>query len=143
MSDELTVQELEEKQKEVFEQRKTYEAAKKQSNEEHATLKKLEAAHVERLETLGKNSYRADSGLFSFRYTEAWKLGATLEERKEFFDYLKERELFDSMISINSRTLNTYAKKEAEVAESNGELDFQLPGLYKSDPVATVSLRKT
>ena len=55
--------------------------------------------------------------------------------REKFFNYLKGKGVFEQMITINSRTLNAFAKVELETANEEGVLDFQIPGLTKSDPV--------
>jgi hypothetical protein len=136
----ITIKELEEKQREIFEKRKEYDEAKKIASHHHAELEKLEMEHVERLETLGKTSYKSDIGTFSFRYEESFKIDP--ENKSLFFEFLKKRAIFEEMISVNSRTLNSFAKQEALHAEEEGILDFNLPGLIKSEPVARTSLRK-
>ena len=46
------------------------------------------------------------------------------------------------MITVNSRTLNSYAKQEEELAEEEGDFDFQIPGLEKSEPLEKLVIRK-
>ena len=136
----ITVQELEQRQTAIFQQRKIYEDMKARSTEEYNKLKEMQEEHIAILEELGKTSYKCDAGTFSFRYQEGFSLDK--ENKMAFFNYLKEKDLFYAMITVNSQTLNSYAKKEIEAAIEAGELDPQIPGVIKKEPVPIASLRR-
>lgn len=94
------------------------------------------------LESLNKTSYKAEAGTFSFSLTDSYKTPKTLEQKELFFNYLKEKGIFDEMVTINSRTLNSYAATECEVQYDQGNFDFTIPGLEKGEPAYKVSLKK-
>jgi len=138
----MEVQELDNKIKELQEQRKIYLEAKKKSSEENAKMKSMEYALVDILEGMDRTSYKSPHGTFSFYYKESFGVPRDTENREMFFEFLREKGVFNTLITVDSRTLNKWAKEEAKVAEENGVLDFEIPGLKKSEPVAVPSLRK-
>lgn len=64
------------------------------------------------------------------------------ESKQSFFNYLKEIGMFDSMITVNSQTLNSWYNKEIEVARSNGKSEFQVPGIQPPVTYDDISVRK-
>ena len=67
--------------------------------------------------------------------------GAILSEGDQFFAYLKDRGLFDSVITVNSQTLNKLYRTELEAAFGRGEIDFQFPGIEPPTPYFDVQIR--
>lgn len=57
----------------------------------------------------------------------------TREARESFFDYLKQQGVYDSMITVNSRTLNSWVKAESESQLEQGNVDFRVPGIEISN----------
>lgn len=64
------------------------------------------------------------------------------EERDQFFTYLKEMGHFDSLITVNSATLNSWWKQENEKAKSRGEPYVIIPGLAMPTTTQILSVRK-
>lgn len=64
------------------------------------------------------------------------------EQRQEFFDYLKEREIFEETITVHSQTLNSFYKSEMEKAVEEGNVDFKIPGLEEPKLVEILVIRK-
>jgi hypothetical protein len=87
-------------------------------------------------------SYKAPAGLLSvgFRTSVRQPQG---EDQGKFYAYLKEKGLFDSMISVNSMKLNSFYKEEFELAKERGEDDFSIPGLTEVKLNPTLSFRRT
>jgi len=55
---------------------------------------------------------------------------ATQEEKMQFFKYLEDQGLFYNMVSVNSRTLSSWAKKEIKsIEEKTGQQGWTPPGL--------------
>lgn len=55
---------------------------------------------------------------------------ATQEEKMQFFKYLESQDLFYNMVSVNSRTLSSWAKKEIkEMEKKTGQAGWVPPGL--------------
>ncbi len=109
---------------------KKLDEQKKNLNEELSNLSsqiiaELEDNEMERIDT--------DLGTFSYRYRSNFQVPKDDESRKAFFAYLKDKGVYEQLITVNSRTLNSWAVQEEQNSE---ELDFQIPGLKKSDPVA-------
>lgn len=59
---------------------------------------------------------------------------ATPEDKKNFFDYLQVKGIFEDMVSVNSQKLNAWYKEEIEVAKKDGNFGFKVPGI--GDPTA-------
>ena len=63
------------------------------------------------------------------------------ESREAFFNYLKDKGMFESLITVNSQSLNKFYKTEEEVAVQNGEIDFKIPGLEQPTVYPDLSFR--
>lgn len=74
-------------------------------------------------------SYRSKVGTISIGYRSSVKTPKLPADREAFFNYLKERGLFDNMITVNSQTLNAFYKKELEAATDRGDPDYAIPGI--------------
>jgi hypothetical protein len=61
------------------------------------------------------------------------------EDREAFFNYLKEKGAFDGLITVNSMTLNSFYKQEAEIANSP---DFKIPGIGTPTLIKTLNMRR-
>lgn len=138
----ITLEELEKRHKEIFQKRADYEAAKAEASRIYTELKSMQEEFAEILEAHGRTKYQSENGTFSFKYEQNWSLSANPEEKQAFFEYLKEKGLYDSMITVNSRTLNSFCKHEEEAALEHNDVDISIPGLNKSDPFIKVSMRK-
>ena len=138
MSD-IKVKELEAAIEEAFEKREAYDEAKRKSTEAYNEYTKLQGKVQGMLEELEMDSYKSKAGSFSYRMEEPFKVPKGLDNRRKFFDYLKQRGVYETMVTVNSRTLNAFAKAEAE---ASSDLDFNIPGLEKSDPRPVVTMRR-
>lgn len=82
------------------------------------------------LKDLGQKSFRAPSGLISIK--QIWHVNNPKDgvDKTAFFDWLRERGIFEQYATVNSRSLNTLYKTEWEIAKKSGEgMDFSIPGL--------------
>jgi len=136
---ELTVKQIEAMIAESFRMKEQYAEAKKIASEYYNKLSKIQAEVIEVLMDLGKTKYVSDSGTFSFKVNETFRVPKTPEDRERFFNFLKEKEIYEDMITVNSATLNSWAKLEIE---NSTELDYQIPGLEKSPPSFKASMLK-
>ncbi len=64
------------------------------------------------------------------------------DKRSQFFQYLKDKNIFDNLITVNSQTLNSYYKQEFEQAISDGNSDFKIPGIDEPYIIKSVGYRK-
>lgn len=103
------------------------------------TLAVLSEKIVATLEASEVDSVRAHGFLFYIERRSSVTTPKTLEEKRALFDYLREQNIFDEMVSVNSQTLNSlYKQLEAEALE-RGELEFKLPGV--AEPVTYTTLK--
>lgn len=137
-----TIQEMEQIVQEIAELRSQEAQA---SLAKKGITEKLEAAELKMITILteaGIPSFRGSSGLVSISHRTSVKTPKTLEDREKFFSYLKERGVYDSMISVNSQTLNSFYKSEIELAQQEGRDGFEVPGLNEVTIQETLSFRK-
>jgi hypothetical protein len=70
------------------------------------------------------------------------------DDRIAFFGYLKEKGIFEQMITVNSMTLNAWYKQEMDaLIERAGkgedvDPDFKIPGIEEPKPWNTLNFRK-
>jgi hypothetical protein len=143
---EVTVQQLEELCKQMRELDDEIEKDKEALSEKNKKYTQLEAQAAQWLKELGKGSYKSNFGTVIRQ--EKWRvnLPQTPEDRDAFFGWLKERGLFEHMITVNSNTLNSLYMKEWEVAKESPDpvdaLTFSIPGIPEPKLHETVSLRR-
>lgn len=143
---EVTVKELNELCAKAFEQREKVEEMKKALKEQDEVLDKIHAKLIEYLNEVGHASWKTEHGTIT--RVERWSVTVpkTLEEKALFFAYLKEREMFDEMVTVNSKTLQSFYREEQEEAVRSGkvllETDFKIPGIGEPTMVQTISMRR-
>lgn len=115
------------------------EAQAKKINDE---LKETEGKILEYLKEYGMPNFKGAFGTISIRNTKSISQPETMEEKLKFFDYLKEQELFESMVSVNSRTLSSWATKEIEAKEKEGIYGWVPPGLKPATEFQKITLKR-
>jgi hypothetical protein len=118
------------------------EALELQVKEKNKEYHALEARVLNILEASGQKGAECASGKFTKTKRVSVKQPATPEAKAAFFQYLKDKGDFDNMISVNSRTLSSYVKKEIEAQEEEGVLNFVPPGLEKPETIHYLSLKR-
>lgn len=73
----------------------------------------------------------------------SWKVPKDEDRREAFFNYLKQKQIFESMVTVPSATLNSFAKKELEAAVEEGNVDFEVPGLGEPTSYHVLGMRKS
>lgn len=102
-------------------------------------VENLENEIIEMLTAEGLTTFSGEKGKIVVAFRTSVKTPKTPEDKEAFYTYLKNRGLYDSMISVNSQTLNSLYKAEFEEAMNRGESDFAIPGL--KEVTLTPSLR--
>lgn len=105
----------------------------------------LELAEKEMLEMLnqsGLKNFKSPVGTVSISHRTSVKTPKTEEDRQAFFEYLKSKGLYDTMISVNSATLNSFYKAEFEEAKERGDDDFEIPGIKEVTIDQNLSFRR-
>jgi len=140
--DDITVSKLEQSIEEAFALKKAHAEMKADTAKKHAEYEEKCFEIGQMLEALELDKYQAKVGSFTKKLEEGYVLPKDDESRAQFFEYLKEKEMYDSMITINANTLNSYVKGEVELAEANNDFNFVPPGVVRKDPWTKFTLRK-
>lgn len=100
---------------------------------EHELLAILEAANLDK--------FHGENASVSIRTKSSWKVPKDPVAREAFFAFLRERGIFDEMITVHSQTLNSWANAEQEVAAASGNFQFAIPGLDEPVEYKSLTLR--
>lgn len=120
-----------------------YEKAKAQATEIFKEKNRLEYQVVAHLKDLGRDSY--DSPLGKAKIVEKWRINLPKEElaKKELFDHLRERGIFDALATVNSNTLNSLYMKDWAAAKERGEgVTFFMPGVGAPIPNESLNFKQ-
>lgn len=140
---EVTVQELDTLVLAINTQRNKIDEMDAALTVENKVLASLEAKAVEYLEALGRDNYKSPYGALSIRESIRWNLPSGPDQWQRLFHHFKETGIFDGMITVNSQKLNSWAKKEMEVATEEGRgMDFHIPGLEQPKMHRSLAFRK-
>lgn len=126
----VTVEELDALVKHLFSLRTKADEQEEVVKAINKEITETESKIVSYMKELDRDKYSAPEGTISVRQQWRWTLPKTPEDREAFFNQLKERGIFDSMITVNSQTYNSFLKAEFEAAQAKGEaLGFKFPGV--------------
>ncbi len=115
-------------------------------NEEKTALK----AHITgMLKEMNEKTFKSEFGTVT-KVTDFSVKMPQGEDKEKFFNYLKERGAFESLVSVNYQTLNSYYKEQKELAvaaaKANGDamaaLNFSLPGIGEPKSFETIRFTK-
>lgn len=88
----------------------------------------------------GKDKYYAQGlGTLYFSNRDTVTMPKDPADREAFFNYLKEKGAFEGLITVNSQTLNSFYKQEAEIANSP---DFKIPGIGTPTRIKTLNMKR-
>lgn len=122
------------------EARDEYDKRKKLATEAHDELEKIEALVINTLQANKRTNYKvAGVASVSLSHRESYTTPKTNEAKRALFQYIKDKygnDTLSSMLSINSMTLNSWAKQESESGV------MQIPGLEAPTATETLSVRK-
>lgn len=139
----ITVQQLDSLCKEIADQRATCEEFEAKATEQNKLLAALEAKAVEYLEVLERDKYQSEFGTISIKENWRVNLPDSPVSWSKLFDYFKERECFEGMITVNSNKLNSFYKEELKIAQDEGRaMEFEIPGLNPPKLYRSLSYRK-
>ncbi len=119
--------------------------AEKASDKKKVT-EELEIAEKEMISMLTEAnlpSFKSEYGNVFISHRLSVKTPKTPEDRAVFFNYLRLEGVFDSMITVNSATLNSFYKAQIEEAKARGEDDFEIPGLTEVTVEQNLAFRRS
>lgn len=140
----ITVDQMNEHAKAVAAKKEEYETAKKVSTALGKELDRLEDQMGKMLLELGQDSFKTPFGTMIMTERTSFKVPQNEEDRDAFFGQLKEMNVFDSMITVNSATMNAFLKAEYAAARARGEdmVTYKFAGIEPPTVSVTASLRK-
>lgn len=125
----LTIKDLEDLCALCFSKREEIDVLEGQLKEVCAELEDLKEKLLTFLTDLDKTSYDSSVGKISVKNIFSVSLPKTPEQKAEFFSYLKDKGIFEDLVSVHSKTLNAFYKQEQDIAISEGKIDFKIPGI--------------
>lgn len=142
----MEIKELQEKIKALKNFRTEYDNMKKQLAELDGFCEILETQIMQHFEENDMTSFRVD-GVALITVSEKYTVQTPKknEDKKAFFDWVarnKGEEVRDSMMTVNSMTLNSFYKAELESLEGDDKLMFQIDGIQPPSMVKKISVRK-
>lgn len=144
MSEKVTVADLDALVEKIFAQRQKIEALGEETTKLNLELAKMKEQMVLYLKELGREKYATPMGVVSIK--ERWSVTTPKkpEDREAFFNYLKEKGLYEEMISVNSQSLNALFRSEWDAAIERGEaMGFKMPGVGDPKLFSDLSIRKS
>jgi hypothetical protein len=127
---------------ELVSAREAKEVVKKEMAELEVIIDRLEGKLLEVMKSQGLSQLKGDFGTISIKNTKSIASPASLEDKLQLFEYLRGQGIFEEMVSVNSRTLNSWANKEIEAKEQQGIFGWAPPGLKPAMDFQSLSVRK-
>ncbi len=136
----ITIEDFEVICKEYSELRDTRDQLQLQCDAYSKQIKGLEEKIKSMLDAVDKPGYASKYGKV-FTITKQRVSVPQGEDRKKFFEYLREQNLFDEVATVNSMWLNGYYRKEVESANERGEM-VNIPGIGQPYTDIGIGFRK-
>lgn len=133
LKDSLKVEDLKRYCDLLAEQREKVERVKDGLKIEQELLDKAEAILLAALEKAGLKTFKSPTGSFSVTNTQSVKVPSG-EAKDAFFNYLKEKNMFEALATVHSKTLNSWYNEEVKK-----DAFFKVPGL--EDPTSYQKIR--
>jgi len=140
---ELTVPQFESLCQEIYNKRSILDGFKEEQ-------KKLQADYDEACRTVfaymvqyNKKSYPVSNrGTLIATKRLSVKVPQDPADKQTFFNYLKERNLFDAFITVNFQTINAFYREEQKQAIDSGAKGFSMPGIGEPVYMDILQVRK-
>lgn len=114
----------------------------KKKKEATANKEEMQELMGHLMDLLEVTSYKSKSGTITKSEQPNYRLPQDDDSRKKFFSYLKEKGLYDQLITVNSRSLQSFVKQEVELAEAEDNFGFLPDGIEETEYRTVYSLRK-
>lgn len=126
----LTVSEFDEVLKAIADQQLKIDVKEAELTELNKELSRLEGKATNYLNELGRKEYDSPHGKGVIEQKWRVNLPAGDIEKKDFFEYLREKGIFDKYATVNSNSLNSLYMSEWANAKKEGEgMTFNMPGI--------------
>lgn len=95
----------------------------------NSDLAKLEVQIMDALVKSGLKKFSGTKGDVNLIHDSTVKVPKDPEQKGKLFDYMKERNVFEELITVNHQTLNAFYKTEEALAVARGDIGWSLPGV--------------
>jgi len=138
----VTLQELDQLIEQMYDEQLAVEAVKTRLDEVEAVFNNTKNRVLSIFQEFNKPSYRTGRGMVvrQKRFTVAHPKDP--EQKAKFYQFLKDKGIFEDMVTVHSQTLNSYYKAEMEAAIEAGATDFEMPGVGEPKMVEILVLRR-
>lgn len=140
--EETTLMQLKQKCEILHLQREEHEHAKRVAAELWEQCEKLKSEIIRILEAAELERFDADSVTVFRKDKQTVSMPKEPAQRRAFFEHLREKGIFEDMVTINHQTLNAWFKREQEEAEDRGDVDYRVPGIDEVKTYSDLSVRK-
>ena len=140
---EVTVEMLDQLVKDIADTKNMIALSEAHTSELNKLKGGLEAKCVNYLKALGRDKYQSPHGNVSV--TAKWRvnLPATDADKRAFFDWLREKGIFDKYATVNANSLQSLYMGEWDAATRAGVgMEFTLPGIGERKLFEGLSFRK-
>lgn len=110
---------------------------KKQESDVEQELKGVQKRIIAYLEHFGLTKYESAGGKVFVTNKRSVKVPKDEADRDSFFAWLKERGIFDQLITVNSQTLNAMYNRECDATGG----DVSIPGLGPATEYKSVTFK--
>lgn len=138
---EITVKELDDLTSEIFTLKVQKDEIEEKLTELNKTLQAKEKQVIEAMKELKLETFKGTGGTLTPYDKVSYAVPKAPEDRDAFFNYLKEKQVFEGMVTVHHATLNAFVGQEYSAAKERGDIFFSVPGL--GAPTITTILSKT
>lgn len=115
---------------EMFQKKRVLDEIDKTRDAASLELEKLKQKVLGLMVDLGIKTFPLEGyGKITVRKEIRVSMPSNPENKEAFFGYLKDKNLFENLASINYATLNAWYRQEVESRITIGDVDFRVPGL--------------
>ena len=141
----VSLSEMESLVQKLAQVKKTLEEISEQEKKAQEVRRELEGRILSHLKTNGTTGYLSSVGRVDIRTSLSYKTPKEFDAKKKLFDYIKAKgeDVYLSLLSVNSQTLNAWAKAETKAAAEANIFPFEIPGLEEPISYETISFRKS
>lgn len=126
---EVTVKDLDDLVEEIKLKEELIGEVEEHLKEHNKDLAKLNAKAVLVLKDLERDEYDSPHG--KIKIDQKWRvnLPATINDKLEFFEFLRSRGVFDTYATVNSNSLNSFYFAEKNSLPPEDQVLFSMPGI--------------
>lgn len=124
----VTVADLDALGKEIVSLKDKIERMEADLTAENKALAKLHEKAQHYLKELGRDNYKTPFGTIYRAEKWQYKLPQTDSDWDNFFDWLRERGIYDQYVTVNAASMSSLCEAERKALEQQGEF-FNVPGI--------------